>query len=140
MFDQGIDEYTAPCNSFSDDDHWDHWDNDDHWDHWDHDDHGQENDLWSILIQDEVFKILNHDSYLIVIFQCQEVKWALANYENDFTDGMEHMSHDDLVDICEQLCRDSSSSCHQLEPDDFLNRESCNRNGFRKLTQLILDI
>ena len=73
MLDQGIDKYTDPCNSFSDDDHWDHWDDedhwdhwddddhwdhwdhDDHWDHWDHDDHGQGNDLWNILIQDEVF-------------------------------------------------------------------------------------
>ena len=64
MLDKGIDDYTHPCNFTSDNDQED----DDHWDHWDDDDHEQENDLWSILIQDEVFKILNHDSYLIVIF------------------------------------------------------------------------
>ena len=55
MLDKGIDEYSHPCNDTSDNDQED-------------DDHEQENDLWSILIQDEVFKILNHDSYLIVIF------------------------------------------------------------------------
>jgi len=109
-----------------DDDHWDddHWD-DDHWDddHWDDDHREGPLALWNTLMETSV------DG-------CQEAKWLLSNYRNGFT---EYEKDDDtereLVENCRHECGDDSC-LYQLQPEDFVNHESCRRIKYGDLREL----
>ena len=81
--------------------------------------------------------ILVYDSYLIALIQCQGALWGLAGYENGFTEGMEHMSHDDVFSNCEGLC--GTLKCHELNPQDFENHQNCYRSGFHSSPTVKLD-
>ena len=68
------------------------------------------------------------------IFQCLDAKWTVSNYQNghkEFNTGMEGLSERETIDRCNDQCGDRS--CNRLKPEDFLNHEGCQRNGFHRL-------
>ena len=66
------------------------------------------------------------------LFQCQEAKWALSNYENGITEGMEHVSHHDLKVNCEYMC----GNCDRLSSQDFVNQQGCYRTGYHSFLRI----
>jgi len=99
--DRGIDDFVNPCST----ELWELMERDDH-----HDDH--QVNLWSILMSSSVGS-------------CQEAKWSLSNFRNGFTDGMEGLSENEILDWCNSECGDRS--CNRLKPEDFLNHDACQR-------------
>ena len=73
------------------------------------------------------FIILGQES-THTLFQCQEAKWVLSNYDNDLRDGLEDTTRGDLLWWCEDEC--GSGECDHFYAHDFENDDSCNRKGF----------
>ena len=65
------------------------------------------------------------------LFQCQEAKWVLSNYDNGFQDGLEELSRDDLFWWCVDEC--GSGKCDHFYAHDFENHDNCDRTGLHKL-------
>ena len=42
---------------------------------------------------------------------------------------MEGVSESEMVEHCEDQCH-GHNSCNRLKPEDFLNHDACQRNGF----------
>merc|ERR1712131_290105 len=116
QWDEGIDDFTPPCNadrwvsSFENDDydhHDDHHDthDDDHYDDHD-DDHHEESSAWEFIFPDE----------------CLPAKFTLNNYHHGI--GTEAWgSYEEVVGYCEMMC----GTCDNLEDENMENSDHCER-------------